>query len=166
MRNIKGTTYYISEQGYVYNKYGRKKKSQINNCGYEVVVLYINKKAKTKLVHRLVAECFLEVSDKPHVNHIDGNKTNNHFSNLEWCTPKENSHHAWNNGLYDKARLKMSANASCRDVQPNTKKVVDTRTSKIYNSIAEAAIDLGVNRKTLSEQIKKESNKTSLRYVR
>lgn len=45
-------------------------------------------------IHRLVAELFL-VPDpsRPHVNHKDGDKSNNHVSNLEWCTVEENNEH-------------------------------------------------------------------------
>ncbi|MEE0060401.1 MAG: NUMOD4 domain-containing protein [Acutalibacteraceae bacterium] len=51
-------------------------------------------------VHRLVAEAFLtRVSDKQCVNHIDGNKTNNHINNLEWVSNKENTAHAIKNSL-------------------------------------------------------------------
>jgi hypothetical protein len=51
-------------------------------------------------VHRLVAQLFLlPDASRPHVNHIDGNKLNNHVSNLEWCTPEENHAHAKRLGL-------------------------------------------------------------------
>lgn len=53
-------------------------------------------KIGTKYIHRLVAMCFLPVEEgKTDVNHKDGDKTNNHYSNLEWCTPQENNLHAW-----------------------------------------------------------------------
>ena len=66
-------------------------KPQIINSGYLTVVLYKNGKQYRKTIHRLVAQAFIPNPDnKPQVNHIDENKRNNHVSNLEWATAKEN----------------------------------------------------------------------------
>ena len=73
--------------------------------GYFSVILCDGKTQKNVFVHRLVAECFVpNPENKPIVNHIDGNKSNPHFSNLEWCTQKENVRHAWKTGLVDKEK--------------------------------------------------------------
>lgn len=68
--------------------------------GYIGVRLALNCKRFNLLVHRLVCEAFIEnINHKPMVNHIDGNKTNNKVSNLEWCTAVENAQHALKTGL-------------------------------------------------------------------
>ncbi|PUZ30959.1 helix-turn-helix domain-containing protein [Staphylococcus arlettae] len=68
--------------------------------GYPICKLWKNSKGKNHTIHRLVAICFIKnVDDKPLVNHVDGNKCNNHISNLEWCTSSENDLHAFSLGL-------------------------------------------------------------------
>lgn len=84
---------------------GRKLKGKIlkpfkNNSGYLVVDLCIYGKRKKCLVHRLIAQTFLNnYSNKLDVNHKDGNKLNNSLINLECITRKENIIHAIKNGL-------------------------------------------------------------------
>lgn len=91
--------YKISNCGSVKNQDGSIK-IQHQRKGYFSVNLYRNAKFKNKTVHRLVAIAFIpNPNNYPQVNHIDGDKLNNQHSNLEWCTPKQNTNHAINNNL-------------------------------------------------------------------
>lgn len=100
------------------NKYkaigGYLLKVHINNVGYPVVGLKDKSTGKSKFikVHRLVCHLFnnpnnCDVSELT-VNHLDGDKTNNHYSNLEFCTQRENVQHFWNSELSIAARNKIS----------------------------------------------------------
>lgn len=84
-------------------------------CGYHYVNLTANSAYNTFLVHRLVATAFIpNPENKPQVNHIDGNKSNNYVGNLEWVSCQENIQHAWVTGLHsithhsEETRKKMS----------------------------------------------------------
>ncbi|MBD3878207.1 MAG: HNH endonuclease [Quinella sp. 1Q5] len=96
--------------GYQVSNFGRVKsfhkgkvkilKPQLNQHGYLYVQLRTEKKIKPFRIHRLAAQCFIpNPEEKAQVNHIDGNKFNNHVSNLEWCTPSDNQRHAVITGL-------------------------------------------------------------------
>ncbi len=90
------TLYEINEFGEVRNKKSHKIITpDKNNAGYFRVNLYKNKLHFREFVHRLVATHFLNNQNNyPEVNHKDGNKTNNHFSNLEWCDRTQNEREA------------------------------------------------------------------------
>jgi uncharacterized protein (DUF433 family) len=67
---------------------------------YPIINLWKDKKAKTQYLHRLVARYFVENPDgKPEINHIDGDRSNPSFDNLEWVTRPENMDHAVANSL-------------------------------------------------------------------
>ena len=98
------TDYVINCEGIVVNKksgYVLKPYIPQNNPYYKVG-LYVRPLHKTKhlAVHRLVAMAFIpNPENKPCVNHIDGNKLNDHVTNLEWVTFQENTLHALRTGL-------------------------------------------------------------------
>ncbi len=66
---------------------------------YKYVRLSINGKTSKKAIHRLVGEHFVNgYNSKLHINHIDNNGLNNHYTNLEWVTHSENMIHAERQG--------------------------------------------------------------------
>ena len=83
-----------------YGMVGRIMPQTIQRKGYYAVTFWMNNKAYCRKVHRLVIEAFTPNPDNlPCINHIDGNKLNNHVSNLEWCTYQANMQHAVRTGL-------------------------------------------------------------------
>lgn len=88
--------------------------------GYRFIAI----NGKTILLHRLIATTFIaNPNNYPEVNHKDGDKSNNCMSNLEWCTPKQNTQHAINHGLRK---------------TPIGKHVINTVTKEVYPSIIKA----------------------------
>ena len=70
--------------------------------GYRLINLYNRDGGKTFKMHFLVARAFVSgFSDALVVNHIDSNRSNNNYNNLEWCTQSQNISHARNLGRYN-----------------------------------------------------------------
>lgn len=106
MRDIPGYEglYAATEDGQIYKKStGRMTKGSLTKDGYYVTTLTKDGVSKTWRVHRLVALTYIpNPENKPIVNHLDENKTNNNVSNLEWATAVENVN--WGTSMVRAAR--------------------------------------------------------------
>jgi len=111
--------------------------------GYSTVTFCIRTKGvkKSSTVHRLVAVAFVEnVFNKPAINHIDGDKSNNNATNLEWVTNKENTSHAIETGLMDINRVKENMTWVNKTYHSRkVRKLKDGMLIGVYRSITEAA---------------------------
>lgn len=94
----------FKDSNYWFNKDGRgcniKTKKYLNtsmkNDGYLRYFLYLNRQRKVYLAHRLIYEVFNgEIKENYQINHIDGNKQNNHIDNLEMVTGSQNMQHSF-----------------------------------------------------------------------
>lgn len=152
MKQIKDfENYLISKDGSIYKDITyRKLKCSIDKSGYLKIRLINKSGRKSMYLHRLLAINYISNPfNKPHINHIDGNKLNNNISNLEWCTHKENMKHAWDNNLYkDYTNSIKSANES------TSKEVIDLKNNIRYKSISEMSRKLNIPFTTLRRQIK------------
>lgn len=96
--------YKVTRDGRIFSYKGSevREMSQSYVRKYKTVSLTIEGKTLNKYVHRLVAECFCEKREGCNeVDHVDGNKLNNHADNLEWVTRSENMKRAYDSGLID-----------------------------------------------------------------
>jgi hypothetical protein len=113
--------YQISNLGNVkslnYRRSGKENLLSPTKCGrdYFRVKLGANNE---RYMHRLVAKHFIpNPENKPEVNHIDGDKSNNCVLNLEWCTPSENKQHAYDTGLKVASKGEKSGRAKLTNKQ-------------------------------------------------
>jgi len=131
---------FVSRTGRVWTTtYSRLLKPHKSNRGYLQVGLCKDKKIKPAHIHRLVAEAFIPNPDNlPQVDHIDGDKLNNHVENLRWISQSEN----------------------CRKSRPHAEKpnrtIICVETGKVFTSKAQAGRELGIPTAVMSSLLKGE----------
>ena len=157
--DFESTGLLISSHGNAKRADFKDKKIGDNGNGYKLVkaAKLGHRSDKKFYVHRLVAQKFLQEpkDGKTQVNHIDGDKSNNHWSNLEWVTPKENIRHMHESSL-NRGRLEHGSTITLPDeVIAEAYFCVKSGT----HGVAVAATKFGMPRTTLSSIVNKRSRK-------
>lgn len=161
-KNYGNTNYQFSNTGKVKStKKNKILKPQSNGNGYEIIRIWREglgegRRFEQVYIHRIVASLFIEnPQNKKYVNHKDFNKKNNNVSNLEWVTAKENTQHAFLNGV-----LKSPPTRQGEDHPTSKLTALQVQSARyLYPdfTIKEISIILGVSWCTISHIVK---NKT------
>jgi hypothetical protein len=109
MKTIPGfSKYLISEDGEIFSTLSHKILSPFMSDGYKYIKLKNdNGELKHVFIHRLVGFAYLGIPDTDmDINHIDSNRLNNNFSNLEWVTRGDNNRHCQASGRQPKHRVR------------------------------------------------------------
>lgn len=147
---------------YQVSNLGRVKRTQTNtntyngkvltpiqfSIGYLAVNLCRNGKPHLNYIHRLVAQAFIpNPKNKPHIDHIDGTRTNNCVENLRWATRQENQNNPITKqriGVAKRLNPSRSMLGKTGAMCPTSKPVVCVETGKVFGGIAEAKRKLGI----------------------
>ena len=141
IRTCEGKTTFTKRHGIRHWKKRILKYKGVSKPGYRVI-LWKNGKPQSWLVSRLVAMTFLGESDLT-VNHIDGNRLNNHIENLEWLPLKDGVRHRFKIGLYSK---------NCKPIRLINK---ETNETQDFRSMQEASKYMNKNYFYLYNHIKR-----------
>jgi hypothetical protein len=117
MKKYKDTPYYVTEDGRVLRD-GKELSTSLTNRGYKTLRMSLNGVRKHLSIHRAVAELYVPNPDNlPEVDHFDTNKLNNHYTNLQWVTYKENRDRAIQNGLMKKGEQCKNSKLTESDIK-------------------------------------------------
>lgn len=133
----------------------RIRKQKIDTKGYYFVILSKNGITKHLKVHQLVANAFISNPlKKKEVNHINGIKTDNRITNLEWVTHKENMQHAVKNNLISKESIKANVERMNKATRKPIYQIKDNKIINKFESISEASRTLGIVTSNINEILK------------
>ena len=138
----------IYKDGREYFYQGKILKPDIDKGGYLQVVLSKNSELTTRKIHRLVASAFV-VNNNPkytQINHIDENKENNVYTNLEWCDADYNNEYGTRTIRAMKSCMKYAVKVIATNKCSNEKLE--------FESIREASRELNIDRSDISKCIK------------
>ena len=144
----KNTNYLVDDEGFIYSKRFKKKLTPKENWdGYQRIQIWKDNKCHMIGWHRVIAETWIpNPENKPFVNHIDGNKSNNDLRNLEWASRKRNCDHAYSTGLRTDNCEVLVRNAF-------------TGFEKEYYSLEEVARQLGFDGETIRLRVQSDGQK-------
>lgn len=133
-----------------YKLKGKQIKITKNKSGYMVFGVG-GRKGKSVYLHRLLAKTFIpNPENKPYVNHIDNDPSNNRLDNLEWCTQRENIHHAMKQG-------RMPTGDKTGTAKLNWEKIKTIRSLYKTQTQTQIALKFGIGQDNVSRII---NNKT------
>ncbi|CYW53522.1 TPA: HNH endonuclease [Streptococcus suis] len=129
---------------------GRVMEGTIKDNGYIQISLWKENKGQSFYLHRLVILAFSDSEPLETVNHIDGNKRNNNFRNLEWASYRDNNVHAIKNGL-NSTKHRRNKRGSIPVLQFD----LNANLVKQYPSMRQAHRETGIDCTAIGHSIKK-----------